>query len=109
MTKKTVTMGIVIFAVKKKNDKLIVMDAVLGLADKLNDFSNFLTVSRKFGHICLHIFHIIYPTKSIWQMILSQRKISNIFSSSIQLGNMLKILANNCDRETIRYILARDL
>ena len=30
------------------------------------------------------------------------------FPSSIQLGNMLKILTNNCDRETIRYIPARD-
>ena len=85
------------------------MDNVSNLADKSNHFSNFLTVSRKFGYICLYIFHVIYPTKSIWQMILSQTKIFNIFPSSIQLGNMLKILTNNCDRETIKYILARDL
>ena len=85
------------------------MEDVLGLADKSNYFSNFLTVSQKFDYICLYIFHIIYPTKSIWQMILSQTKIFNIFPYSIQLGNMLKILINNCDRETIRYIPARDL
>ena len=42
-------------------------------------------------------------------MILSQTKLFNIFPSSIQLGKMLKILNNNCDRETIRYISARDL
>ena len=36
-------------------------------------------------------------------------KIFNIFPSSIQLGNKLKILTNNCDRETINYIPARDL
>ena len=29
--------------------------------------------------------------------------------SLIQLGNLLKILSNNCVRETIRYIPARDL
>ena len=43
-------------------------------------------------------------------MILSQTKILNIFPSSIQLGNMLKILTNNCDKEqTIKYIPARYL
>ena len=42
-------------------------------------------------------------------MILSQTKIFNIFPPSIQLGNMLKILTNNCNRETVRYIPARDL
>ena len=85
------------------------MDDVSGLADKSNDFANFLTVSQTFGYICLYIFHIIYTTKSIWQMILSQTKIFNIFSPSIQLGNILKILTNNCDRDTISYIPAIDL
>ena len=76
---------------EKKIDQLIVMDDVSGLADKSNDFNNFLTVSRKFGYICLYIFHIIYLTKSIWQMILSQTKIFNILPSSVQLGNITKI------------------
>ena len=70
---------------------------------------NFLTISQKFGYICLYIFHIIYPTKSIGQMILSQTKIFNIFPSTIQLGNKLKNLTNNCDWETINYIPASDL
>ena len=111
-TKRQITITInncITFGENKKFDKLIVMDNVSGLADKSNDFSNFLTVSRKFGYICLYIFHIIYPAKSIWQMILSQTKIFNIFPSSIQLGNILKILTNNCDRDTINYIPARDL
>ena len=102
-------MTIVRFAVKKKINKLIVMDDVSGLTDKSNGFGNFLTVSLKIGYICLYIFHIIYPIKSIWQMILSQAKMFDIFLSSIQLGNMLRNLTNNCDRETIRYIPARDL
>ena len=108
MMKERIRMVIVILTVKKI-DKLIVMDNVSVLADKSNDFSNFLTPSRKFGYICLYIFHIIYTTKFIWQMILSQTKIFNIFPPSIQLGNMLKILTNNCNRETVRYIPARDL
>ena len=107
--KKTMRATIVIFLEKKEFDKLIVKDDVSGLEDKSNNFSNFLTVSRKFGYICLHIFHIIYPSKSIWQMILSQTKIFNVFPSSVQLGNILKILTNSCDRETINYIPTKDL
>ena len=75
MMKKTITMTIVISAVKKKIDRLIVMDYVSGLADKSNELSNFLKVSQKFGYFYLYIFHIIYLTKSTWQMILSQTKI----------------------------------
>ena len=37
-------------------------------------------------------------------MILSQTKIFNIFPSAIQFSNILKLLTNNCDRETINYI-----
>ena len=94
---------------KSKFDKLIVMDDVSGLADKSNKFSSFLTVCRKFGYICLYIFHILFPNKTNWQMILSQTKIFNIFSLPIQLTQMLKVLTNNCDRGTINYIPARDL
>ena len=46
---------------KMSIDKLIVMDEVSGLADRCNDFSNFLTVSRKYGFSCIHVFHTIYP------------------------------------------------
>ena len=42
-------------------------------------------------------------------MILSQTKIFNIFPSTIQLGNILKILTNNCDRDTTNYIPTRGL
>ena len=34
-------------------NKLIIMDDVSGLADKSQEFSNFLTVSRKYGFSCL--------------------------------------------------------
>ena len=79
MMKKTMTMTIVVSAVKKKIDRLIFMDYVSGLADKSNEFCNLLKVSQKFGYIYLYIFHIIYLTKSTWQMTLSQTKIYYFF------------------------------
>ena len=85
------------------------MDEVSSLADKSTEFSSFLTASRKYRYTCVYIFHIIFPHTSNWQMILSQTKIFNIFPSAIQLGNMSKILTNNCDRETIKYIPKREL
>ena len=42
-------------------------------------------------------------------MILSQTKIFNIFPSAVQLGNISKLLTNNCDRETLKYIPKREL
>ena len=42
-------------------------------------------------------------------MILSQTKSFNVFSSAVKLGNISKILTNNCDRETLRYIPKRKL
>ena len=45
-------------------DKLIVMNDVSGLADKSDDFDNFLTVPRKFSFTCVYDFHTMYPTRS---------------------------------------------
>ena len=45
-------------------DRLIVMDDISGLADKSENFANFLIVSRKFGFTCIYIFHTIYPTRN---------------------------------------------
>ena len=74
--------GCDIFGEIKNFHKLIVMDDVSGLAGNSNDFANYLTVSQNFRYVCLYIFHIIYPTKSIWQMILFQTKTFNIFPST---------------------------
>ena len=87
--------------------RLIVMDDVSGLADKSNNFCSFLTVSRKYRYSCIYIFHLVFPALSIWQMILPQTKIFNIFTSAVQLGNISKILTNKCDRETLKYIPKR--
>ena len=80
------------------------MDDVSVLVDKSNKFSSFLTVSRKFGYICLYIFHILFPNKTNWQIILSQTKIFNTFPSPVQLTQMLRILTNNYDGGTTNYI-----
>ena len=99
----------IVMGENRKLDRLIVMGKVSGLADKSNKFSTFLTVSQKIDYSCLYHFHIIFPNISTWQIILAQTKIFNIFPSAIQLGNILKILMDNCDRDTIKYIPARDL
>ena len=58
---------------------LIVMEDVSGLADKSDNFSNFLTVSRKYGFSCLYVFHTIYPNMENWEMIMTQTHIFNFF------------------------------
>ena len=90
-------------------DRLIVIDDVSGLANKSNEFCSFLTVSRKYRYSCIYIFHIVFPQLRNWQMIISQTKIFNIFPSVVQLGNLSKLLTNNCDRETLKYIPKRGL
>ena len=90
-------------------DKLIVMNDVSGLADKSDDFDNFLTVSRKFSFTCVYDFHTMYPRRSRWQMILSQTKNFNIFPGSLQTATVTKILSSYCQRYTYKYIPHRDL
>ena len=60
-------------------DKLILMDDVSGLADKSEDFVNCLTMSQKFNFTFIYVSHTMYPTRYNWHMILSQKKIFNIF------------------------------
>ena len=74
-------------------DKLIVMDDVSGLADRCDDFSNFLTVSRKYGFSCIYVFHTIYPGRQSWEMIMSQTHIFNFFPGSVHSGRILKTLS----------------
>ena len=75
-------------------DWLIVMDDVSGLADRSEEFANFLTVSRKFGLTCVYIFHTIYPARQHWQMILSLTKIFNFFQGSVQASSIIRILSS---------------
>ena len=86
-------------------NKLIIMDDVSGLADKSQDFSNFLTVSRKYGFSCVYVFHTIYPGRQNWEMIMSQTHIFNFFPGSIHNSRILKTLALlQADRKTHIYL-----
>ena len=78
---------------------LIVMNNVSGLADRSNEFSNFLTVSRKYGFSCLYVFHTIYPGRQNWEMIMSQSHIFNFFPGSIHRSRILKTLSFFASRQ----------
>ena len=86
-------------------DKFIVMDDVSGLADRCEDFSNFLTVSRKYGYSCVYVFHTIYPRRQSWEMIMSQTHILNFFPGSAHSGRILKTLSlfTSRERETLTF------
>ena len=86
-------------------NKLIIMDDVSGLADKSQEFSNFLTVSRKYGFSCLYVFHTIYPGRKNWEMIMSPTHIFNFFQGSIHSGRILKTLSLFPSRQKNTYLL----
>ena len=67
-----------------KLDRLIVLEDVSSLADRSHTFANLLTVSQKFGLICVYVFHTRYPLRQNWQMLLAQTKISSTFPGSLQ-------------------------
>ena len=71
------------FGENKKLDRLIVMDDVSGVAGVSKKLSNFLKVSRNFGYNWLYVFHVIVPASQIWQKIISQSNIFNIFPASV--------------------------
>ena len=67
----------------------MILDDVSGLADRSEDFGNFLTVSRKYGLTFVYIFHTIYLTRQHWQMGPSQTKIFNFFPGSVQVSAII--------------------
>ena len=77
-------------------DCLIVMDDVLSVADISKTFANVLTVSRKFEYHCVYVFHVIAFATQIWQKIISQTNIFNIFPASIPQNTVVKILQSIC-------------
>ena len=69
-----------------------------------NKLANFLTASRKFGYHCVYMFHIISPSAQIWQKIISQTNIFNIFPTSVPHNTVSKILQRNCITQTRKYV-----
>ena len=70
---------------------------------------NLQTVSRKFGYNCVYVFHVIAPATQIWQKIISQTNIFNIFPSSIPQNTVAKILQSNCIAQSKKYVPIRSL
>ena len=85
-------------------NKLIITDDVSGLADKSQEFSNFLTIPRKYGFSCLYVFHTIYPGRQNWEMIMSQTHIFNFFPDSIHSNRILKTLSLFASRQKQTYL-----
>ena len=84
--------------------RLIIIDDVSGLADKSEEFSNFLTVSRKYGFSCLYVFHTIYPGRQSWEIIMSQTHIFSFFPGSIHSSTILKTLSLFASRQRNTYL-----
>ena len=97
-----------LFGENKMMDRLIVMDDVSGVADISRKFATFLTVSRKFAYHCVYVFHVI-ATSQIWQKIISQTNLFNIFPSSVPHNSVVKILQRNCIIQSKKYVPIRSL
>ena len=91
----------------REMDRLIVLDDVSGVADLSKKFANFLTVSRKYGYNVVYVFHVIIPSNQIWQKMLSQTNIFNIFPASVPFNAVCKILQANCISRGKSYIPIR--
>ena len=98
-----------VFGEKMILNKLIVMNDVSGLADKSDNFANFLTVSCKYEITCVYIFHTIYPNRQKWQMIMSQTQIFNFFPGSVHTGSVVRILSNFANSYKNTYIANRNI
>ena len=94
-----------LFGENKKLDRLIIMDDVSGIADTSKYFSNFLTVSRKYGYSCVYVFHVINSSSQIWQKIISQTNIFNIFPATVPFNSVSKIIQSNCILQSKKYVL----
>ena len=89
-------------------NKLIVMDDVSAHSAQSTHFSNFLTISRKYGFTCIYVFRTIYPNRQNWEMIMSQTHILNFFPGSIHNSKILKTLSLFANQQkTLIYLRDR--
>ena len=89
---------------EKNLDKVIVMDDVFGLTDQSDVFSNFLTVSGKYGLSCVYIFHTIYPNRQNWDIIMSQTHMFNFFPGSVYNGTILRTVSLFANKYENSYV-----
>ena len=98
-----------VYGEKNIMDHLIVMDDISGIADSCKEFSDFLTVSQKYRYHCVYVFHIISLNKEIWQNIISQTNLFNIFPCSVPYNTVSEILQNNCVQQTTKHVPVRSM
>ena len=92
-----------IYGENNKFYRFMVMDNNSGLPERSNKFD------RNFNFTSVYVFHNMYHSKLNWQIIISQTKIFDIFSRSIEISTISKILSTNCNRYTFGYIPKVDL
>ena len=68
-----------------------------------------MTVSRKFGYDCVYVFHVIAPATQIWQKLIFQTNIFNIFPASVPQNTVVKVLQSNCISQSKKYVPVRSL
>ena len=92
-----------------ERDNLIVLDDVIGLADRSHSFVKLLTTCRKFGHSVLYIFHEPALSSPPSQDILSQTQTICIFPSAMDLAlhNFVKFITRSSNVK--RYISRQQL
>ena len=56
-----------------------------------------------------NVFHVIVPSSQIWQKIISQTNIFNIFPASVTYNTVAKIIQSNCILQSKKYVPARSL
>ena len=66
-----------------------------------------MTVSRKFRYNCVYVFHVIVPAIQIWQKIISQTNVFNIFPASVPRNTVAKIIQSNSILQSKKYVPAR--
>ena len=72
-------------------------------------FFPIFSVSRKFGYNCVYVFHVIVPSSQVWQKIISQTNIFNIFPASVPFNTVSKIIQSNCILQSKKHVPARSL
>ena len=78
------------FGENKNMYRLFIMDDVSGVADISKNFANFLQ-----ENMVIIVFHVIVPSSQIWQKIISQTNIFNIFPASVPYNTVSKIIQSN--------------
>ena len=57
----------------------------------------------------MYVFHVIAPATQIWQKLIFQTNIFNIFPASVPQNTVVKVLQSNCISQSKKYVPVRSL